>query len=159
MKILLVCLGNICRSPAAEAALRAALAGTGLDGAVEVDSAGTGDWHVGEPPDRRMVAAAGRAGLRLEGTARRVTSGDFEHYDLVLAMDADNLRTLRALAPDEEARSRIRLFREFEAGADDLDVPDPYYGGSDGFERVLAIVRASARGVVAYVQEQRAGRG
>lgn len=154
MKILLVCLGNICRSPAAEAALRSALAGAGLDGRVEVDSAGTGDWHVGEPPDRRMVEAARRAGLRLEGRARKVTPDDLADFDLVLAMDRDNLRTLQALAPGAEARGRIRLFREFEPGADGEDVPDPYYGGRAGFERVLEIVAAAAEGIVGHVRAQ-----
>lgn len=157
MRILLVCLGNICRSPAAEAALRVALADAGLAAEVEIDSAGTGDWHVGEPPDRRMVAAASQAGLRLDGTARRVTPEDLDRYDLILAMDRDNLRTLQALAPGEEVRAKIRLFRDFEEGADSDEVPDPYYGGSGGFERVLEIVRAAARGVVDHVRRERAG--
>lgn len=158
MKILLVCLGNICRSPAAEAALRVGLADAGLAGVVDVDSAGTGDWHVGEPPDRRMVAAADRAGLRLDGTARKVGPADFRRYDLILAMDRDNLRTLQALAPGDEERAKLRLFREFEPDADGDDVPDPYYGGAEGFERVLEIVHAAAGGVVAHVRARLAGR-
>jgi protein-tyrosine phosphatase len=153
MRILLVCLGNICRSPTAEAALREALAGAGFDGIVEVDSAGTGDWHVGEPPDRRMAAAAAEAGLRLEGVARRIQPADFHRFDLVLAMDRANLRKLHALAPDEDSRAKIRLFREFEPGADGDEVPDPYYGGADGFARVVEIVRAGARGLVDHLRE------
>src|SRR3712207_4696427 len=128
MRILLVCLGNICRSPTAEAALREALAEAGMDGHVEVDSAGTGDWHVGRPPDRRMTAAAALVGLRLDGTARTVQPDDFETADLILVMDRSNLEDVLALAPSAEARAKVRLFREYDLVADDGEVPDPYYG-------------------------------
>jgi protein-tyrosine phosphatase len=154
VRILFVCLGNICRSPTAEAAFREALAAAGLDGQVEVDSAGTGDWHVGDPPDPRMVEAAAEAGLHLDGRARTVTAADFDRFDLVVAMDHANQRNLQGLAPDDAARSKIRLFREFEDDPPSLEVPDPYYGGPKGFSQVVDIVRAAARGLVDYVEEQ-----
>lgn len=154
MKILTVCLGNICRSPAAEAALHEAFTHAGLADRVEIDSAGTGSWHLGHPPDARMAAAARAVGLRLEGEARRVTPPDLDEFDLVLAMDRSNERDLMQMARSDEARSKIKLFRSFEADADDLDTPDPYYGGDEGFAHVVEIVRAGAKGVVAHVQAQ-----
>lgn len=150
MRILLVCLGNICRSPTAEAALREAAAEAGLD--LEVDSAGTGDWHIGDPPDRRMTAAAARTGLTLAGRARQVTPDDFERFDLLLVMDRTNLDDVCALAPDEASKAKVKLFRSFDPSADGEEVPDPYYGGPDGFANVVEIVRAGARGVVTHLQ-------
>lgn len=144
-RVLLVCLGNICRSPTAEAAVREAAADAGLD--LEIDSAGTGAWHVGNPPDERMTSAAADDGLQLTGSARQVTADDFSRFDLVVAMDTSNRADLLRLAPDEDARARVRLFRDYadEAGR---DVPDPYYGGPDGFREVVTIVRRAARGMV-----------
>ena len=153
MHVLLVCLGNICRSPTAEAAVREALAEAGLDDTVTVESAGTGDWHIGAPPDRRMVEAAGAAGLRLAGRARQLQPDDLARADLVLVMDRDNLREVLALAPEAAARAKVRLFRDFEEGADGDEVPDPYGGGADGFARVVEITRAAARGFVATLRE------
>ncbi|MBA2529156.1 MAG: low molecular weight phosphotyrosine protein phosphatase [Euzebyales bacterium] len=152
MRILLVCLGNICRSPTAEAALREALAEAGMADRVEVDSAGTGDWHLGHPPDRRMTEAAATAGLTLAGTARLLEEADFTAADLILVMDRANLRDVRALAPDEATRAKVRLFREFEASADGDEVPDPYGGDPQGYARVAVIARASARGVVEHLR-------
>lgn len=149
MRVLLVCLGNICRSPTAEAAVREAADAAGLD--LDVDSAGTGAWHVGEPPDRRMTAAAADDALHLSGRARQVSPDDFAAFDLVVAMDRTNLEDLRRLAPDGTARSRLRLFRDY-AGEPDLDVPDPYYGGPDGFHEVVGIVRRAASGMVEAIQ-------
>lgn len=154
MRILLVCLGNICRSPAAEAAIREALVDAGL-GDVTVDSAGTGNWHVGDPPDPRMTAAAADQGLKLTGTARQVTTEELASHDLILAMDRQNLRTLQALAGDPATRSRIRLFREYDPDADGDEVPDPYGGGAEGFARVVDIARSTADGVVTAIQRQR----
>lgn len=150
MRILLVCLGNICRSPTAEAALREAAEEAGLE--LEVDSAGTGDWHIGSPPDHRMTAAAERVGLTLDGAARQVTPADFERFDLLLVMDRTNLADVCALAPDEASKAKVRLFRSFDPDADGEEVPDPYYGGADGFTHVVEIARAGARGVVAHLQ-------
>ena len=117
-----------------------------------LDSAGTGGWHVGAPPDRRASAAARGRGIAVEGAARRVTPEDFARFDLVLAMDRENLGALRSLAPDDAARAKVRLLREFDphsAGAPDLDVPDPYYGGPEGFDRVLDQVESACRGLLA----------
>jgi protein-tyrosine phosphatase len=148
--VLTVCLGNICRSPTAEAALREAAADAGFD--LEVRSAGTGDWHVGNPPDPRMRAAAAAVGLELAGTAMQVDADDLREADLVLAMDRSNLRTLERIARLADIDTPIRLYREFDPAADgDLEVPDPYYGGPDGFSEVVAIVRRTARNVVAHL--------
>lgn len=147
--VLVVCLGNICRSPTAEAALREAAAERGID--LEVRSAGTGDWHVGEPPDPRMREACREAGLELTGTAAQVTADDLAAADLVLAMDRSNLTALERLAELAGVTTPIRLFREFEEGADDLEVPDPYYGGPQGFAEVVRMSRRAARGVVDHL--------
>jgi protein-tyrosine phosphatase len=143
-------MGNICRSPTAEGVMRGLLREQGLEDAVEVDSAGMGDWHAGSPPDARATAAARSRGIVLEGAARTVRRRDFDDFDLILAADRSNLRELRAMLPPE-ARSRLHLLREFDpasAGAPDLDVPDPYYGGDDGFEHVLDLVEAACRGLL-----------
>jgi protein-tyrosine phosphatase len=151
VRILFVCAGNICRSPTAEGVMRRLVADAGLDGAVEVASAGTGGWHAGEPPDARATAAAARRGIPLAGAARQVTEEDFERFDLIVAMDRENLGELRAIAPGQRARAEVRLLREFDpasAGGEDLDVPDPYYGGARGFETVLDLVAAACRGLL-----------
>ena len=149
MRLLFVCMGNICRSPTAEAVMRALVAEEGLDDQIVIDSAGTGSWHVGHPPDRRSTAAAKARGIVMEGAARQVTVADFEDYDLLLAADADNVGALRALAPDDAAVAKIHLLREYDPVADgDLAVPDPYYGGPDGFEQVIDLVEAACRGLL-----------
>jgi protein-tyrosine phosphatase len=148
-------MGNICRSPTAEGVMRNLLREQGLEDEIQIDSAGTGAWHVGNPPDRRATAAARRRGIVLEGAARQVRPSDFEEYDLLLVADRENLADLRAVAPDEAARAKVRLLREFDPasdGAPDLDVPDPYYGGPDGFEDVLDLVEAACRGLLAEVR-------
>ncbi len=139
MRILFVCMGNICRSPTAEGVMRRLVADAGLDDVVEIDSAGTGGWHAGEPPDARATTAARQRGVILQGGARQVRPEDFERFDLIVAMDRENLRELRALAPDDDAREKLRLL---VAGR---DVPDPYYGGDRGFETVLDMVGAGCR--------------
>jgi protein-tyrosine phosphatase len=127
MRILFVCMGNICRSPTAEGVMRRLLEEEGLADRVEIESAGTGGWHVGEPPDERATLAARRRGVTLDGAARQVRPSDFRDFDLVIAMDRSNLRELLALAPEEDAAEKVRLLREFDpASSGDLDVPDPY---------------------------------
>jgi protein-tyrosine phosphatase len=149
MRILFVCMGNICRSPTAEGVMRRLLEEAGLTDRVEVESAGTGGWHVGEPPDERATLAARRRGVTLAGAARQVRAADFRDFDLLIAMDRTNLRELLAAAPDEEAAERVRLLREFDpASSGDLDVPDPYFGGDRGFETVLDMVEAACRGLL-----------
>jgi protein-tyrosine phosphatase len=158
VRLLFVCLGNICRSPTAEGVMRALVRDAGLEHRIELDSAGTGGWHVGESPDARATDAARRRGIALEGAAREVRPRDFEEFDLILAMDRGNLSNLRRLAPDEPARRKVRLLREWgRAGsqsAGELDVPDPYYGGPDGFDRVLDLVQASCASLLAELRAQ-----
>jgi protein-tyrosine phosphatase len=151
MRILFVCMGNICRSPTAEGVMRRLVEDAGLTDRVDVESAGTGGWHAGEPPDERATIAARRRGVRLEGAARQIRAADFRDFDLLIAMDRANLGELLAAAPDEDAAEKVRLLREFDpmsAGAPDLDVPDPYYGGDRGFETVLDMVEAACRGLL-----------
>ncbi|UTI64021.1 low molecular weight phosphotyrosine protein phosphatase [Paraconexibacter antarcticus] len=156
-RLLFVCMGNICRSPTAEAVMRQRLEGVGLAGEVEVDSAGTGAWHVGRPPDERSAAAAARRGVTLSGAARQVRDADFADFDLLLCADGANVRELLArLAPDDPARARVRRLREFDPAAvarGDLDVPDPYYGGPRGFDDVLDLVTAACDGLLAAVRD------
>jgi protein-tyrosine phosphatase len=151
IRILFVCLGNICRSPTAEGVMRDLVERAGLENCIELDSVGTGAWHVGEPPDERATETAHARGIALEGAARQVSTEDFDDFDLILAMDSSNLADLRRIAPDEEAREKVRLLREFDpasAGLGDLDVPDPYYGGPRGFEDVLDLVQAACVGLL-----------
>ena len=131
--------------------MRALVREAGLENEFEIDSAGTGSWHAGDPPDRRATEAAKARGVTLEGAARQVRPRDFEHFDLLLAMDRENLRELRTFSSDGDLAGKARLLREFDpasAGAPDLDVPDPYYGGPDGFETVLDQVEAACRGLL-----------
>jgi protein-tyrosine phosphatase len=138
-RILFVCMGNICRSPTAEGVMRRLVREHGLEDRIEIDSAGTGGWHVGEPPDERATDAARRRDIELDGAARRFEPADFDRFDLVLAMDGRNRRELLEMAPDDEARAKVRLL------VADADVPDPYYGGDRGFETVLDMVEAGCR--------------
>ena len=156
-RVCCVCMGNICRSPMAEAVLRRRLAAAGLDGLVVVDSAGTGDWHVGDDADPRARSALSTAGYPLVHSARVFDATWFAHRDLVLAMDRANLRALTRLAPDGDARSRLRLMRSFDpaaVAAGDVEVPDPYYGGADGFNEVLSMLERAADGVVDHVRAE-----
>ena len=164
VRLCFVCLGNICRSPTAEAVMRHLVRQAGLDDRIEIESAGTGDWHVGETRDRRSREVGERRGIPLAGRARQFVAADFARFEHVLAMDGKNLNDLRAMAPDEAARNKIRLLRSFEhrgaqeeaqqgvPGPADLDVPDPYYGGGDGFDRVFDICQAACVGLLAHVR-------
>ncbi len=175
IRVLFVCMGNICRSPMAEGVFRHIVGEAGLAARFEIDSAGIGDWHEGEPPDARATATAASRGIRLEGRARQVRPGDLRRFDYILAMDTDNLTALRRLAdaghpaPGGKGRpaptAEVRLFREFETAApgaeaagtpgDDLNVPDPYYGGPAGFDRVYDMVERSARGLLQHIRQER----
>lgn len=149
MRVLTVCLGNICRSPTAAAALREAAERRGVQ--LDVDSAGTGEWHIGETPDQRMVRAAAAVGLRVTGRARQVEPDDLA-ADVVLAMDRDNLAVLQRMAADRSGQATIELFRTYDpelADGHEADVPDPYYGGPEGFAQVVEIVRRTADAFVA----------
>ena len=150
MKILAVCLGNICRSPAAEAAIRASAASAGVD--VEVDSAGTGSWHIGQSPHPESIAAGERVGLLVEGRARKVIVADFDRFDILLAMDRSNLRELQTIAPSAAAKAKVRLFRTYDPITDEDEVPDPWGGPAEGYDETIRIVRAAADGLVAALK-------
>lgn len=151
MKVLFVCLGNICRSPTAEGVFRNRLRAAGLEDRVQVDSAGTGDWHVGKAPDGRTRQAAQRRGYDLSALrARQVEAADFQRFDLILAMDQSNLRNLQALRP-ANARADLDLYlRRFDLALD--EVPDPYYGGEDGFEQVLDLIEQASDALLAEIK-------
>jgi protein-tyrosine phosphatase len=150
--VLFVCTGNICRSPTAEGVFRALLAANGLAETVTVDSAGTGGWHVGEPPDSRSCEAALRRGVDIaDQRARQVGPADFHRFDLVLAMDEGHYHQLERLCP-EGHRQRLRLFLDFAPALGISDVPDPYYGGGDGFEDVLDMIEAASAGLLAELR-------
>ena len=154
MKILFVCLGNICRSPTAEAVFRQIVAREAPDLHIEIDSAGTAAYHVGSPPDSRTRQAALRRGYDMSALRARVIElQDFSRFDLILAMDRQNVDTLRREGP-AAAHGRIRLFLEFAPDAGETEVPDPYYGGPNGFEEVLDLVEAAARGLLEHVRTE-----
>jgi protein-tyrosine phosphatase len=143
-KICFVCLGNIVRSPLAENLFLHLAKQAGVSDQFEVDSAGTGSWHIGEPPDSRMRRVAASHGLKYTGRARQIRPEDLEHFDLIIAMDRENLSDLERLARSPEAARKIRLLREFDPDSGpQAGVPDPYYGGIDGFEEVYQIVERS----------------
>jgi len=147
-RLLFICLGNICRSPIAQGVFADILARAGRENAFFLDSAGTGAWHIGNPPDPRGVAAAAARGIDIsDQRARQVCARDFSDFDLLLAMDRDNQSVLRALAPEAQA-GKIQLFLANAPGLGVAEVPDPYYGGKDGFEDVLDLVEAGSRALL-----------
>ena len=146
MRVSFVCLGNICRSPMAAAVMVHRAAEAGMP--VEVDSAGTASYHVGEPADPRTAAELRRRGVALDHAARQFRAADFARFDLVLAMDHANAASLRRLAPTDEDAGKVRLLREFDPAGDGLEVPDPYYGGEDGFREVFDMVDAACLGLL-----------
>jgi len=152
VRILFVCLGNICRSPTAEVVFRAVASREAPDIVLEISSAGTAGYHVGEMPDRRTRQAAARRGYDLSALrARVVEPGDFEYFDLILAMDRENLRALERRSPPQ-TRDRLRLFLDFAPETGISEVPDPYYGGPNGFENVLDLIEAASRGLVQHLR-------
>jgi protein-tyrosine phosphatase len=147
-RVLFVCMGNICRSPTAEGVFRHLIKNNKLDNDIKVDSAGTHGYHVGEPPDPRTQAAAHRRGFDLSRLrARRVQTGDFDVFDLILAMDRSNLHFLTEMCPPEHHR-KLGLFLSYARNSPCDEVPDPYYGGRDGFDRVLDLVENAAQGLL-----------
>ena len=150
-----VCLGNICRSPTAEGIFKKLVRDAGLDERIAVESRGTGDWHTGEPADARARAAAKRRGVALDGVACRFERGDFARFDYILSMDTRVLDTLRRLARSDDERDRVHNFRAFDPDSPaDAPVPDPYYGGADGFDEVFDICEAGCRGLLAEVRDR-----
>jgi protein-tyrosine phosphatase len=158
-RVCFVCTGNICRSPMAESVFRARVAEAGLEDRVEADSAGTGGWHEGEGADPRTVAVLEEHGYESDHIARQFQPSWFARLDIVIALDTGHLKALRRLAPTEEDARKVRLLRSYaETAADDLDVPDPYYGGLDGFEECLEMVEEASTGLLAAVRAHLEGR-
>lgn len=153
-KILFVCLGNICRSPIAEGIFAHLVRERGLEGRYLADSAGTGDWHVGQPPDRRAITAAQRRGVALPSRCRQVSKNDFQDFDAILAMDKNNLSDLIALCP-APLRGKIKLMRDYDTGKDTgADVPDPYYGGPYEFDQVYEMLNRCCSRLLENLEEQ-----
>ena len=153
-RVLLVCTGNICRSPTAEGVFRHAVASAGLEQKILVDSAGTHDYHVGHPPDRRAQSAAAQRGYDIAGLrARQVTGQDFVEFDYILAMDLDNLSHLKQLAPAQHL-GKLGLFMEYGRARQGEEVPDPYYGGAQGFELVLDMAEDAATGLLQHMKKK-----
>ncbi|GAB5518276.1 MAG: low molecular weight protein-tyrosine-phosphatase [Rhodothermales bacterium] len=153
LRICFVCMGNICRSPMAEGVFRHLVDEAGLTSAFTIDSAGTGGWHAGDAPDRRMQRTAEAHGIDIsQQQARQFTAADFERFDLVLVMDKDNLHDILYLDPNDEHRHKVRLFREFDPEPDTYQVPDPYYGGRGGFENVYQIVNRTSAALLAHLR-------
>lgn len=153
--VLFVCLGNICRSPLAEAVFRDLVRREGLEDRFDVDSAGTSSYHTGEFPDARTVETAQRRGLSIEHAARQIQDEDLERFRYVIAMDASNLGRIEGLAAGLESDAELHLLRAFDATAgDDLEVPDPYFGGPGGFEEVHDMVERASRGLLGHIRAQ-----
>jgi protein-tyrosine phosphatase len=150
-KLLFVCLGNICRSPSAENIMNHLIEQAGLSDSIICDSAGTGGYHIGAPPDRRMTAAAKRRGIELKGRARQFDQSDFEEFDLILAMDRENYRDILSLDLAGTYRDKVKLMCDFATHHSNREVPDPYYGGSEGFDRVIDLLLDACDGLLQYV--------
>ncbi len=151
-KVLFVCLGNICRSPAAENILDHLLRTQHPELAVIGDSAGTGSYHVGSSPDRRMIQAAQRHGIEIKGRARQLVASDLAEFDLILAMDCDNYHQIRALDPKGQYAHKIKMMCDFCTQHSDREVPDPYYGGESGFEYVIELLTDACQGLIQHLQ-------
>ena len=157
VRVCFVCLGNICRSPTAEGIMRHIVREAGLGDHIEIDSAGTGGWHVGERPDRRARSTAKRRGINLTSTARQFRPDDFERFDYIVAMDRDNLSTLRELAVGPKDAAKLSLLRAHDRHAPaEADVPDPYYGGPRGFDEVFDICESACAGLLERIRRDHA---
>jgi protein-tyrosine phosphatase len=158
VRVLFVCLGNICRSPTAEGVFRQVVQQASLADYIDIDSAGTHAYHIGDPPDRRAQAAAARRGVDLSGLrGRQATPRDIEEFDYVLAMDRENLQNLQAICPSG-LETKLRLFLEFAGERVEREVPDPYFGGESGFDRVLDMIEDAAQGLLAHIRQHHATR-
>lgn len=154
VSVVFVCMGNICRSPTAEAVFRQYVENAGLAEQILIDSAGTHDYHIGDPPDLRAQRAAQQRDYDMSGLrGRQVEQGDFHRFDYVLAMDRANLAILQRLAPPD-SDTQARLFLEYAHHHAEREVPDPYYGGADGFERVLDVVEDAAQGLLQHIRQR-----
>ena len=154
IKVLFVCMGNICRSPTAEGVFRAQVAAAGLAPHIQIDSAGTHDYHIGDAPDGRAQAAAAKRGYKLSRLrGRQVGPRDFIEFDYILAMDMENLSRLQDQCPSEHAH-KLGLFLEYSKNFLEREVPDPYYGGASGFEKVLDVAEDAGHGLLAHIQKK-----
>jgi len=154
-KLLFVCLGNICRSPAAENIMNHLIAEAGLSSQIECDSAGTSSYHIGSAPDRRMSQTLRARGLPVQGRARQIEISDFEEFDQILAMDKDNYRNILALDRSGRYHSKVKLICDYARNHAEQEVPDPYYGGSEGFEQVADLLLDSCTGLLAEIKQIR----
>ncbi len=154
IKLLFVCLGNICRSPSAENLMRHLIEKEGLSEQFELDSAGTCNYHIGSIPDSRMRVAAKKRGIELKGKARQIEEIDLEYYDLILAMDKSNYQDILALDRQGKYHHKIKLMCDFATEYTDSEVPDPYYGGELGFDYVIDLLLDSCQGLVEYCQTE-----
>ncbi|MGF1536699.1 MAG: low molecular weight protein-tyrosine-phosphatase [Elainellaceae cyanobacterium] len=152
-KILFVCLGNICRSPSAEGIMNHLIQEQGLQGKIQCDSAGTSSYHVGSAPDSRMTLAAKQRGIALSGRARQFTAEDFDAFDLIVAMDQANYRDILRMDPNETHSEKVRQMCEFASQHSDPEVPDPYYGGSDGFSHVVDLLLDACQGLLTHIKQ------
>ncbi|ACK68504.1 protein tyrosine phosphatase [Gloeothece citriformis PCC 7424] len=153
-KLLFVCLGNICRSPSAENIMNHLIEQANLSDQIICDSAGTSNYHIGEPPDPRMRVAAARRGIELKGKARQFNLADFDKFDLILAMDRENYQNILLLDPKGNYKFKVRLMCDFVSNASIKDVPDPYYGGSQGFDQVIDLLLDACSGLLEEVKQQ-----
>jgi protein-tyrosine phosphatase len=147
-KLLFVCLGNICRSPSAENIMNHLLKQRGLEGKISCDSAGTSSYHIGSPPDARMRQAASKRGITLTGRARQFEVSDFEEFDLILAMDRDNYRAILACDRQGKYQDKVKLMCDYATNYPDQEVPDPYYGGAEGFNYVIDLLLDACQGLL-----------
>ncbi len=154
-KLLFVCMGNICRSPAAHGVMEKMVADAGLADQVEIDSAGTINLHAGNMPDSRMRAAASQRGYTLTHPARQIEKADLDHFDLVLVMDRDNLANVKPLTDTKKHAGKVKLFCDFCTEHEEREVPDPYYGGASGFEKVLDLLEDGCAELVKQVQNKK----
>ena len=157
VKVLLICMGNICRSPTAHAVFRHLVNEHGLSEVIEIDSAGTHAYHIGNPPDSRSMQTARKRGIEMSDLrARQVDLGDFYHYDYLIAMDDYNMSLLKEQAP-ADTKHKLSMFLSFAPHLNEREVPDPYYGGADGFELVFDMVQAASEGLLAHIKQQHLG--
>ena len=152
MKLLFVCLGNICRSPAAENIMNYLTAKSEIGDRIECDSAGTANYHSGNPPDRRMQAAAVKRNIPMNGSARQFTKADFTAFDLILAMDLENYQNIIALDPQQQYRDKVKLMCDFATQHPNKEVPDPYFGGAEGFDYVIDLLTDACGGLLAQLE-------